>query len=181
MKTGLERIGIILLAIIITAVIMFFRGSDQPSDVPADIAMPQNINIPESVMNYSACPHGADAQGNCLPDESISCYTGDQYAKLLKEQYIDFELAATALLDNHEHLEIYMAQDNGDFIATVLGPDSSGQEEACIVSSGTSLTWHILDDRQIIFTADPSSLPAVETAPAPELEPMPAAETPPAP
>lgn len=142
MKTGLERIVLILVALA-AALIMFITAGGKP-DMTAPTPEKPAYNAPESVLHYNDDDDCEDDQGNpssCKADDVIACYNGAAYTDFVKNEVLGSGMTAylTAALDGGETLIIYRDPADGRFIAMVSGPDKSGAAESCIVAHGAKL------------------------------------------
>ena len=137
MKTGLERIGAILVLVLVgaAAALVFYLGFR-----PASAPDPEKLE--KSVLTYSACSEDESGKEICATPETIPCLVEDQYEEFLtrKRRESDMRLVLTAHLDDGRKMEIYRAGD-ADFIAMMIGPDKMGMTEACQIAAGKALKW----------------------------------------
>jgi hypothetical protein len=179
MKTGLERIGTILsvaLLAAILAVALHIARKPPPPPLPEKAQKEQ-----QGILHYRACKDENGKPADCNTRESIPCFVGDAYAHFLNVESAPrrFTLAAKADLDTGEKLEIYRSQADNGFLGFVIGPDRSGAQEACEVSSGKNLSW--TDNAPNPAAAVPAPVaqaPAEAPAPASAATATPAPETP---
>ncbi len=168
MKTGLERIGMILAAVLLTAVVLLGKAWLGKSAPPPEAVASAGASVTgaPNMLSYdsSACPEGQvpDMRGACLPKSDLVCYAGSLYQDYLakKKQEQGAALVLKAQLDSGERLEMYRTTD-GYFTALVIGPDNAGQEEACEVATGEGLEW--TGGAAPATPAMPSSVPAPES------------------
>lgn len=149
MKTGLERIGGIMLIVVIATVAyathMFIRAKVSPNgkDKPA-IEHGTTGDVPVSVLHYPECTEQDKAEGNCALRETVPCYAGEKIKKFFNEKNAEtpYSLLLTGTSDNGSHMELYETDEpGGKFFILSVGMDRAGTDEVCVIASGTTLKW----------------------------------------
>lgn len=167
MRTGLERISIIGLAVIVTALWLLLQAVVKDRPAP-EITPEENPDLPKSVLHYSAYDGSIPA--------TIPCYTKNNYETLLNSLNQEKGLirAGQATLEDGSRLEIYRSRADESFIAFSVGTDKSGAPEICRIASGKNIQWS--EETFTPFIIEPDPVHSEETAPAQADEMSPAAD-----
>jgi len=149
MKTGLERIGGIMLIVVIASVAyathMFVKAGTNAGDKekPA-IEHGTTGDVPVSVLHYPECTEQDKAEGNCALKETVPCYAGEKIKKFLDDKNAEtrYSLMLTGATSNGNRMELYESDEpGGKFFILSAGTDKAGTDEACVIASGTALGW----------------------------------------
>lgn len=168
MKTGLERIGGVMLIVVIATIAyathMFVRSGISSNDKDkTPIEHGTTGDVPISLLHYPECTEQDKAEGNCALKETVPCYAGEKIKKFLDEKNAGtpYSLMLTGTSDNGNRMELYETDEpGGKFFILSVGTDKTGTDEACVIASGTAVMWG----------------PPLPDAPKPDMTSEPAAE-----
>jgi|GEM_PF-3225491 len=137
MKTGLERIGLILLCLIAAIIFAVVKTWPAPK-----VSGEEGV-ADARVLRYESCHDAAGLPVDCSTQNTIPCYGGADYDIFMQQQASvkNMTPVLTADLDSGEKLVMFRSHDSARFESIVTGPDKNGATEACIVAAGKNINW----------------------------------------